>query len=210
VDVAAAQLRRRLVESDQPFVRARILCAAAEILIAADDLEGARVAADELASIAIKLGSPLLRAHAAHGTGSVLLAAGDARGALAALRRALDDWVELRAPYEEARTRLLIADACRALADLDGAEMERRAAGSTLEALGRTVSQRQDSAEGLTTRETEVLALVAQGKTNRAIAAQLSISEKTVASHLNHIFTKLGLPSRSAATAYAYEHDLMA
>jgi DNA-binding CsgD family transcriptional regulator len=210
VDVAAAQLRRRLVESDQPIDRARILCAAAEILIAADDLEGARAAADELASIAIKLGSPLLRAHAALGTGSVLLAAGDACGALAALRRAVDDWVELRAPYEVARTRLLIADACEALADLDGAEMERRAAGSTLEALGRTVSQRQDSAEGLTTRETEVLALVAQGKTNRAIAAQLSISEKTVASHLNHIFTKLGLASRSAATAYAYQHDLMA
>ena len=139
------------------------------------------------------------------------LPTGDARAALAALRRAVDDWVELRAPYEEARTRLLIADACRALADLDAAEMERRAAGSTL---GRSADeqcpQRKTAREGLTTRETEVLALVAQGKTNRAIAAQLSISEKTVASHLNHIFTKLGLQSRSAATAYAYEHDLMA
>jgi len=134
-------LRRRLVESDQPIARAASCAPPRRILIAADDLEGARVAADELASIAIKLGSPLLRAHAARGTGSVLLAAGDARGArLAALRRAVDDWVELRAPYDEARTRLLIADACRALADLDGAEMERRAAGSTLEALGDSVA----------------------------------------------------------------------
>jgi DNA-binding CsgD family transcriptional regulator len=209
-DVAAAQLRRRLVESGEPIDRARILCAAPEILIAADDLEGARTAADELVSTAIKLGSPLLRAQAALGTGSVLLAAGDACGALASLRRAVDDWVELRAPYEEARTRSLIADACRVLDDLDGAEMERRAADSAFEALGRTVPQPQDGVEGLTTRETEVLALVAQGKTNRAIAAELSISEKTVASHLNHIFTKLGLASRSAATAYAYQHDLMA
>jgi DNA-binding NarL/FixJ family response regulator len=61
----------------------------------------------------------------------------------------------------------------------------------------------------LTAREAEVLVLVAQGKTNRTIAAELCISEKTVASHLNHIYTKLGLTSRSAATAYAYQHDLV-
>ena len=111
-------------------------------------------------------------------------------------------------PYDEAHTRLLIADACEALGDVDGAQMERRAAGSTLNALGGKVTQSPD--DGLTARETEVLTLVAQGKTNRAIAVELCISEKTVASHLNHIFTKLGLQSRSAATAYAYQHDLMA
>ena len=93
--------------------------------------------------------------------------------------------------------------------------MERRAAGSTLDALGAAAAPQRPAASArtavdLTARETEVLALVAQGKTNRAIAAQLYISEKTVASHLNHIFTKLGLTSRSAATAYAYQHDLMA
>jgi DNA-binding CsgD family transcriptional regulator len=213
VDVAAAQLRRRLAESDQPIDRARVLCAAAEILIAADDIDGARTAADELSAAATELGSTLLRGHAALATGSVLLAEGDVTGALGALRRAVGDWIELRVPYEEARTRLLIADACKAVADLDSAQMERRAASSTLKALGGDVARRQDvrrsPAEGLTARETEVLALVAQGKSNRAIATELCISEKTVASHLNHIFTKLGLTSRSAATAYAYQHDVV-
>jgi DNA-binding NarL/FixJ family response regulator len=209
-DVAAAQLRRRLAEADQPIDRARILCAAAEILIAAEDVDGARAAADELTSLATELGSPLLRAHAALATGAVLLATGDVTTALVALRRAAGDWIEMRVPHEEARTRLLIADACEALTDFDTAEMERRAARSTLAALGGAVAPQHQLAPGLTAREAEVLTLVARGKTNRAIAAELYISEKTVASHLNHIFTKLGLASRSAATAYAYQHDLMA
>ena len=112
-------------------------------------------------------------------------------------------------PREQARTRLLIADACDALGDPESAEMERRAANSTLESLVGTRRRFTSPAAGLTARETEVLALVAQGKSNRAIATELCISEKTVASHLNHIFTKLGLSSRSAATAYAYQHDLV-
>jgi DNA-binding NarL/FixJ family response regulator len=213
VDVAATQLRRLLAETDQTIGRARILCAAAEILLAAVDVDGARAAADELSAVATELGSPLLRAHAALATGAVLLAVGDAPAALVALRRAAKGWSELAAPYEGARTRLLIADACEALADLDSAELERRAAGSTFDALGagrpsgRTISR--SAGLDLTVREAEVLTLVAHGKTNRTIANELYISEKTVASHLNHIFTKLGLTSRSAATAYAYEHDLM-
>jgi DNA-binding CsgD family transcriptional regulator/tetratricopeptide (TPR) repeat protein len=208
-DVAAAQLRRRLAEADQPIDRARILCAAAEILIAAEDVDGARAAASELTSLATELGSPLLRAHAALATGAVFLVTGDVITALVALRRAAGDWIEMRVPHEEARTRLLIADACEALTDLDTAAMERRAARSTLAALGGDVAPQRQLAPGLTAREAEVLTLVARGKTNRAIAAELYISEKTVASHLNHIFTKLGLTSRSAATAYAYQHDLV-
>jgi DNA-binding CsgD family transcriptional regulator/tetratricopeptide (TPR) repeat protein len=209
VDVAAAQLRRRLAESDQPIDRARILCAAAEILIAAEDVDGAKAAADELTSLATELGSPLLRAHAALATGAVRLATGDVTSGLVALRRAAVDWIELRVPHEEARTRLLIADACEALTDFDTAEMERRAARSTLAALGADVASQRQLVPGLTAREAEVLTLVARGKTNRLIAAELCISEKTVASHLNHIFTKLELSSRSAATAYAYEHNLV-
>jgi len=145
----------------------------------------------------------------------VLLATGNAGDALVELRRAFKEFHELDAPYDAARTRLLVADACAALGDADAAEMESRAARTTLEALGcpETSTTGTDVAsllpDGLTARELEVLVLLAGGKTNRAIGTELFISEKTVASHVSHIFTKLGITSRSAATAYAYDHDLV-
>ena len=71
------------------------------------------------------------------------------------------------------------------------------------------LSSKQPTPGGLTPRELEVLVLVASGSTNKAIAAELVISEKTVARHLSNIFVKLGVSSRAAATAYAYEHELM-
>jgi DNA-binding CsgD family transcriptional regulator len=213
LDIAVAQLRRLLAETDEPIARARVLCPAAEILLAVGDLDGARAAAEELNDVAARLSSPLLAAHGGLATGSVLLSAGDAAAALTPLRRASRDWCEFDAPYEEARTRMLIADACEVLGDHDGAELERRTARATFDALGAGGrsgrAPNKLSPIALTAREEEVLRLVARGKSNRAIAAELCISEKTVASHLSHIFTKLGLTSRSAATAYAYEHDLV-
>lgn len=148
----------------------------------------------------------------------MLLAEDDPSGALVSLRRAWRGWRELEVPYEAASTRVLIARACRALGDDDDAEMELDAARSAFVELGATpdvalvVSLSRLAAPslpgGLTAREVEVLALVAKGLTNRDVALQLVISEKTVASRVSHIFTKLGLTSRAAATAYAYEHDL--
>ena len=158
---------------------------------------------------------------AARAVGAVTLAEGDAGAALTALRRASEAWQALDAPYEVARARLLIADACRALGDRDGASLELEAARDVLRRLdARPDLERIARLEGaddararpagpLTAREVEVIRLVASGKTNRAIAAELVISEKTVARHLANIFTKLDLPSRSAATAYAYEHGLV-
>ena len=70
-------------------------------------------------------------------------------------------------------------------------------------------SARQPEAGGLTSREVEVLRLIARGKTNRAIAGDLGISEKTVARHISNIFVKLDLSTRAAATAYAFTHGLM-
>ena len=151
--------------------------------------------------------------------GAVLLAEGRAREALASLREAEGLWRELEAPYEAARTRVLAGLACRALGDASGAEVELDAALAALGAigaapdLGRVERLRREpvtrSAAGLTPRELEVLRLVAAGLTNRVIAERLRISEKTVARHVSNIFLKLGLSSRSAATAYAYRHDLV-
>jgi DNA-binding CsgD family transcriptional regulator/tetratricopeptide (TPR) repeat protein len=216
VDVADAAIKRVLAQADNPIARARVLGPYNEIVLAAGDLDAARVGAEELAAVATQLASPYLRARAEHAKGAVLLAAGSAAEALAPLRRAWKAWVELDAPYEIAQTRVLLARACEAVGDHDGAGLERAAARSGFEQVGAKGELRrldpapaEGAPDGLTDREVEVLVLVAKGHTNRAIAQELFISEKTVASHLSHVFTKLGLASRSAATAYAYERGLV-
>jgi DNA-binding CsgD family transcriptional regulator len=186
-------------------------------MLAAGHLDEARDAAGDLATVAEDLSSEHLRAQAGRAMGAVRLAAGDPAGALAPLRSSCTAWAHLGAPYEGARTRVVMAAACDALGDHDGATLERKAARTTFEQLGATPDLlameapvgRAHATGGLSAREVEVIALVARGLSNRAIATQLSISEKTVASHVNHIFTKLDVPSRAAATAYAYEHGLV-
>ena len=218
-DAAGAAIRRVLHEAEDPVSRTRILGPYVEIVLAEGDVAAARVASEELSTLATGLNQPGLVALDAHVTGSVLLVADEPGVALGYLRRAWRGWHELGAPYEAARARVLIALACRALGDDDGAEMELDAAASAFSALGagpdaarvESLSQAIPATfpGGLTAREAEVLVLVATGRTNRDIADHLVISEKTVASHLSHIFTKLGLSSRAAATAYAYEHGLV-
>jgi DNA-binding NarL/FixJ family response regulator len=213
LDAGDAMIRRVLGEVEHPISRARLLGPYVEIVLAAGDAAAARMAADELRGVAAEIRTPLLRAHAARAGGAVLLSEGDAKGALIELRRAFNELNVLGVRHDAARTRQLIAQACDALGDHDAAAIEARAAGATLESLAAVVtitSERTDSApDGLTQRELEVLRLLAQGKTNRVIGQELVVSEKTVASHVSHIFTKLGVSSRSAATAYAYDHRLV-
>ena len=182
-------------------------------------LDAGRVAVDELRRIADELGAPYVRALAAHAAGAVLLAEGDARAALVELRGAAAMWRGLDVPYQVARARVLVGLACRQLGDSDGAGLEFDTARGLFEDLGATPdlaqlrrlsgspSPRPD--DGLSPREREVLALLATGKTNRAIAAELFLSEKTIARHVSNIFAKLALSSRAEATAYAYKHGLV-
>lgn len=218
IDAAAASIRRVLDEAHDSRVRSRVLGAYVEIMLAAGDVGAARAGADELWKLASDLGSPFLQAVAADGGGAVLLAEGSPGAALPMLRQAWTAWQELEARYEAARTRLRIALACRALGDEDGFRMELGAAASVFRTLGaRPDLERADelsrtagpgAAGVLSVREVQVLRLLATGRTNRAIAVELSISEKTVARHVSNLFVKLGLSNRAAATAYACRHGL--
>jgi DNA-binding CsgD family transcriptional regulator len=199
--------------------RAAVLAAAIEIMLEVADLPAARVAADELAAMAGEFDTRYLRALAASAAGTVRLTSGDAQGALTPLRQAWMDWQEMDAPWDAARIRVLIGLACKALGDDGSAHLEFAAAERVFQRLGaapdlaRLNALRSPSTAAgdgrLTRREREVLVLIATGMTNRAIATALSISDRTVDRHVSNILSKLDLPSRSAATAYAYEQGLV-
>jgi DNA-binding CsgD family transcriptional regulator len=216
---AASAIARALAESVEPLRRASLLPASVEISLATGEVREARRACDELEVISERFESDLFRAIVSTAEGAVKLAEGEFRGALVELRGAWTSWQKLEAPYEGARTRELIGLACRAAGDDDSAALELGAARHVFAELEAASDLRRvekhlspatpGSALGLTPREAEVLVLVAAGKSNRTIATELFISEKTVARHISNIFTKLGLSSRAAATAYAYEHELV-
>ena len=219
VSVAAAAIKRVLDEASDRPSRCRVLPAYVQIMLAAHQVGAAQNAADELVTIAEALGAPVLRAAAADATGAVLLAQGDPAGALIPLRRAVSMWRQMDAPYQSARARVLVGQACRELGDADSAEIEFEAVGQVFQKLGAApdaerLRQLIDSPErsypsGLTAREVQILSLVATGRTNREIASTLMISEHTVARHLQNIFSKLGVSSRTAAAAFALDQSLI-
>ena len=218
-DAALASIRRALAASPDPLQRARLLPSAVEIALAAGDVDGAAEASTELERIAAGFQSEVLVAMAAHARGAVLLARGDARQAVDSLRAAFSVWQRLGAPYLAARVRVTLALASRALGDEDGAELEQEAARKVFAELGARPdlerlsvlgsTSRAERPDGLTGREIQVLGLIAAGKTNKVIARELFLSEKTVDRHVSNIFLKLGVSSRAAATAYAFTHKLV-
>jgi DNA-binding CsgD family transcriptional regulator len=218
-DAAGAALRRALAETTEPLQRAALLPAYVEVALAQDAVDEAVSASAELDEIDGRYGRPMLHAIAAQVRGSVELARGEPQAALRSLRSAWQVWEELDAPYEGGRVRLLVGLACRGLGDEDGAALEFEAARAAFDALGAepdvarvdALSGRAETTEthGLSPREIEVLRLVAAGRTNRDIAEELVVSEHTVARHVQNIFAKLGVSSRAAATAFAFEHSLL-
>jgi DNA-binding NarL/FixJ family response regulator len=224
IDVAAAAIRRAVDEAmnvqgpGAGVPRAKLLGPYVEIMLAARDVDAARAAADELRRTAADLDAPFLHATSSEATGAVLVAEGRAGAGLEALRESSRVWQELDAPYEAARARTLMGVACGKLGDHDGAEMHFDAARAVFRQLGAVPDlARVDQlakrsiravAGGLTAREVQVLRLVAAGSTNRQIADALVISERTVARHVANMFTKLGVSTRTAASAFAFKHGL--
>jgi DNA-binding CsgD family transcriptional regulator len=218
-DAAATAIRRVASTTVNRLKRMGLLPAYIEIMLAASDVEDARNACRELEDIAGSFDTGVPDAIAAQARGAVDLAEGDAQAAIGSLRRAFEVWQRIQAPYAAARVRVLIGLASRALGDEDGADLEFDAARSIFERLGAapdlaridslTKGVASSNTHRLTPREVQVLRLVAAGKTNAAVAGELFLSERTVERHLSNIFTKLDLSTRTAATAWAYEHGLI-
>ncbi len=220
---AVVTIKRALQERSNPLDRPEVLSAAVEICRAVGDFTAAGAAADELGALADRSTSLFLHATAAHANGSVMLGAGDVSGALAELRAAAGTWQLLHMPYEAAKTSVLVGLACAALGDCTTARLEFDSAAETFTRLGAApdvehvrslstgLAQRPqgEPPTALSAREREVLMHLAAGRTNRQIAEMLMVSPHTVARHVEHIYAKLGVTNRTAATAYAYEHHLV-
>jgi DNA-binding CsgD family transcriptional regulator len=218
-DTAATAIRRVVSTTHDRLKRLALLPAYIEIMLEADHVKDARNACSELDELARAFDTGVPGAIAAEACGAVYVAEGKAQAALGELRRAFAVWQRIEAPYASARVRVLIGVACRALGDEDGAGLEFAAAKAAFEGLGampdlaRIDRLTRDSPtgrrHGLTARELQVLRLIAAGDTNKAIAAKLSLSEKTIDRHVSNIFNKLDVSSRAAATAFAYQHQLI-
>jgi DNA-binding CsgD family transcriptional regulator len=220
VDAASAGIHRALTEVTTTPERLDLLKAAVTIYLEEGKLEAARDAVTEFEESTAGLTTPVIEAEAAAVRGALALAEGDPARALPLLRRAVGIWQDQDAPHEVATLNVLIGQACRALADHDGARLEFSAARETFERLGarpdlaqldRIVAATDAGSEshGLTPREIEVLRLIARGKANRAIAAELHLSERTVHRHVSNIFAKLGVDSRTAAVACGIRNHIV-
>ncbi|MFH5831224.1 LuxR C-terminal-related transcriptional regulator [Halalkalibaculum sp. DA384] len=219
IDSAKTAIQHVEDEIQERMPRSRILPAYVEIMLASQELQTAKAKASELSDIATELGAPYLKAIAARSQGSVLLANSKPGTALKKMRQSWSLLKQVEASYESARTQVLIGLACRNLGDEDTATMEFHAAREIFEQLGATPDlsnvnslikkKRPENTHGLTPRELEVLCILATGKTNKDIAKELYISERTVDRHVSNILGKLNVETRAAATAYAYEHNMV-
>jgi DNA-binding CsgD family transcriptional regulator len=217
-DAACSASRRVTSVASDRVRRAGILPAHLEIMLAGGSVDEARRARDELRELAQAFDTDGLRAVVAYADGAIALAEGDAHAAIDALRRAFSLWERLEAPYEAARVRVLIGRACSQLDDNEAAGLELAAARSVFERLGARPdlarldapfpSAQPASRPVLTARELHVLRLVSTGRTNKDIAHELSLSERTIDRHVTNILTKLDVRSRTAATTYAFDHKL--
>ncbi len=218
---ARSGIARALETSPAPGTRAELLAAQVELEVEHGDWDVAARAAAELRTMADTLGTIYLQAQADRTEARLLIGTDAPEQALPLLRESWAVWRRLEAPYEAAVTRVLMGRANRAFGDEEAAQLEFDAARTVLSELGAVAdldrleriaseADRPEASAGLTKRELEVLRLIAGGKSNRQIATELFLSERTVARHVSNILGKLDLPNRAAATAFAFEHGLNA
>ncbi|MDW4550289.1 LuxR C-terminal-related transcriptional regulator [Defluviimonas sp. D31] len=217
---AAAAIRRALAATDAPTERMRLLGAAVEIALGLKKLDEARAFCEEMQALAETYPSDAVAASLAEMQGDLAAQDDLPEQAVKFYARSTGLWRNLACPYRLARVRLRSARACGALGDVDGAMAEARAAGTAFASLG-AEPERQDAdalirelahgeASILTRRQTEVLHLVTKGLTNREIAGQLGLSERTVDRHVSDILTRIDAPTRAAASAWAITNKLTA
>ncbi len=216
---ALSAIRRALQSVEDVPGRLRLLPAAVEITLAVGSTEDAQALCDTLQDCAQQCPSELVRAVAAEAIARVRLHQGQAGEALAHVRRAADLLREIRAPYHLARVRVLAAQIFLATGDVEGARNELGAAIERFHDLGAfpdeayarklRVSLASSRDGGLTRRQIEILRLIATGKTNPEIAAELGLSHRTVDRHVSDILTRLDVPTRAAATAHALLQGLI-
>jgi ATP/maltotriose-dependent transcriptional regulator MalT len=216
-DIALATITSCLRDTTSRLARAALLPILVQVACATGDLDGADSALCELDDVTATFDTPILWAAAASTRGRLELARGDAAGACTTLQDAVERWLALDVPYEAATARTLLGQALRDCGDVAGAADSFAAAAKLFDQIGAHLDVRLSDSRvtptlpaGLTDREVEVLRLVAAGKTNNEVAADLYLSVKTVSRHLSNIFTKVGVTSRAAATAFAFEHNLVA
>ena len=173
------------------------------------DIAAASEVAAELEREAERLTTPHMRARAALTTARVRLAAGAHDDARRASEDAADLFSTCAAPYDAACAQLVLADALTALARPERAAAEARAAGQAMAALTGRRTRQPAVGDELTARELEILRLVAQGQSDGEIADRLFLSPHTVHRHVANVRTKLRLPSRAAAVAYAARAGLL-
>lgn len=214
---ASAGLRRALAEREHVDERLALLPTAVEICLATDRVADAHDHVAELESTARTYPTTATLASLEASSGALALAEDRTAEALARLRSAADRWRELGAPYETARVSVRLGQGYRALGDEEGALMELRGALGTFEQLGARVdaalarsllANANDDLDVLSPREVEVLRLIVAGATNAEIAAELSLSERTVHRHVSNILHKLDVRSRTSAATYAVQHGL--
>ncbi len=215
---AVTSITTALAQLDHPVERSRILPGAIEIHLAAGDVDAAATATEELTGIAADYPTETLTALVTTAAAAVRHAQGRHEEALALYARAKTLWSRLEAPYDVALARLGLAETAAVMGDADTAQLEAAGAAEVFDTLGAApaaararalIGDPQTNSHTLSPRELQVLALVADGLTNREIAATLILSERTVDRHVSNMLTKLGVATRTAATSYAYEHGIL-